>query len=72
MKKIIHIEHDGKELQLKLENVGIKEIGTMFGDVLDAVCNDKRMLGDNSSADAKDVLMNILFTKLGYCTEEAE
>ena len=70
MNKIIHLEHNGEQLTLKLENVGIKEVGTMVGDALVAICNDERMLGGNSSEDAKDVLMNIIFEKLGYCEGE--
>lgn len=66
MKQIIHLEHNGKDLTLKLENVGIREVGTMIGDALDGICNDERMLGDNTSEDAKDVIMNIVLIKLGY------
>lgn len=66
MGKIIHMEHDGKELTLKLENVGIKEIGIMVGDALEGICSDERMLGNNTSEEAKDVLINIILAKLGY------
>lgn len=72
MKKIINIEHNGEELILKLEHVGIKEIGIMIGDALESICNDSRMLGNNTSEEAKDVLMNIILDKLGYCLGDEE
>lgn len=70
MKQIIHLEHDGEQLKLKLENVGIKEVGIMVGDALVAICNDERMLGDNTSEDAKDVLISVILAKFGYCEGE--
>jgi len=69
MRKNIKMEHDGEKLTLKLEHVGIKEIGVMIGDALEAICNDNRILGNNTSEEAKDVLMNIILAKLGYCSE---
>lgn len=72
MKQIIHLEHNGEQLTLKLENVGIKEVGIMVGDALEAICNDERMLGNNTSEDAKDVLMSLFLAKLGYCEEGVE
>ena len=53
----------GKELTLKLENVGIKEIADMVGDALNGICNDKRMIGFNTSEDAKRMIRNS-YTKI--------
>jgi|GEM_PF-6158899 len=70
MKRVIHIEQNTENIILTVENVGVKEIGIMVGDALLAVCDDDRLLGDNSSEDAKNVLMNIILAKLGYGVDD--
>lgn len=71
MKKIIHIEHDGEELGLKFENVDLPEVGILVSDMLLAICNNRQFVtGDNTSKEAKDVLMHIILDKFGYCLGE--
>lgn len=64
--RILHMEQSEDDIILRAENLSIPQIGELIGDCLNSVCNDKRMLGDSTPEDAKDVLMNIILAKLGY------